>query len=273
MSDTQETTVASPTSTLSGRVLAIAFAAVIPILTGAAYLTGTSYHQAYLAAFGIPSKLIGKTTTDFFVYAHSAVTESLLIVITSAFVVVLAVGFIASFTSIVLNRLEKKAGESARIRQIRTRLNGRPSVKLMAEFLFLPALTVIILIYLIFALLFALILPQAIGGATGKQRAKEDRATFLKECPVEVGEHRLCTEIYENDNLVACGYIIDSSPEYIAVFKDGNVRTIPVANKTFVSVNSNPKNCKIPEVVRKSPRSSNLNLPAASLIFQASPQQ
>lgn len=243
MSDTQDTTAASPASTLSGRVLAVAFAAVVPILTGAAYLTGVAYYRAYLNSFGIPSKIIEKSSADFFLYAHTAVTESLFIIVTSALAVVLAVIFFSSFLLLALNRLERKAAQSQRIIEIRARLLSRPFINLLADLLLLPTALMFALMYLIFALLLALILPQAIGGATGRQQAAKDLVTFNKDCLINAQDHRFCNAIYENGNLVACGYVIDSSPAYVAVFQSGRVRTIPVAEKTFVTVNSEPNIC------------------------------
>ncbi|WP_288379312.1 hypothetical protein [uncultured Massilia sp.] len=217
-------------------MLAILFAGILPILTGAAYLTGVAYHQSYLGAFGIPPKIIEKTTTDFFVYAHSAVTESLFIIVSSALATLVVVGFLTSFLFQVLKHFEKKARHSGRVNQLRTDWTNRRHVKLLLELLALPAITVLIIVYMVFGLLSALIFPPSLGAATGSQRAKEDLNAFKKDCSVGADNHRYCSEIRENETLIACGYLIDSSPEYIAVFDEGKVRTIPAANKTFLTI-------------------------------------
>ena len=243
MSDVQDGPSDTESKTFSGRVLAVFFAAILPILTGAAYLTGVAYHQSYLRAFGIPPKIIGKNTTDFFVYAHSAVTESLFIIVSSALATLVAVGFLTSFFFQVLKHFEKKARRSGRVNQLRTDWTSRRHVKLLLELLALPAITVLILVYIIFGLLSALVLPPAVGEATGSQRAKEDLVAFKKDCSVGAGSGRYCSEIRENDTLVACGYVIDGSAEYIAVFEDGKVRTIPAANKTFLTIDGVSDKC------------------------------
>ena len=214
--------------------LSIALAGFVPILTGTAYLVGVEYHRTYLDLLHVPKSLIAKNATDYFLYAHSAFTSSLLVMLSSTALLIVSVAMYAAIWR-EANRVVLKFEKSERAVQLQTRMKSSPRAHLFSDVVLLPILFSLLAYFSVIGLLFALVLPAYIGEAAGKLQAEKDLSAFNLGCKKAQGTYRFCSEIREGDSVLARGFIIDSSEKYVAVYDEGTTRTLPVEGKHFVA--------------------------------------
>ncbi|MGF6272337.1 hypothetical protein ABIB38_000679 [Massilia sp. UYP11] len=207
-----------------------------PLLSGAAYLTGVAYHQAYLNAFRIPLNLLEKSTADYFLYAYMAVAESGMRLLGSGLVVIAAFIFGAYFWQ-SLRWVDRKTTQSSQLQWLRSRMRMNPLLRLLGNLVLVPTL-VIGFSYLAFALFVLFIMPMMFGQAAGARRAAEDAEVYTLGCDKVQPGIRYCNDVFEagNPTRIASGFIIDSSEKYVAIYESDAVRTIHVEGLRFVAV-------------------------------------
>lgn len=215
-------------------LLSFLLASGIPVFSGAAYLTGVSYHYAYLASFAIPEKLISKTTSDMFIYAYTAISEMGVRLMSIAGILLVLWVVAAVYLWQILNSIDVRVQRSSSWFRWRQRLSGKPGVKFLGKLVFVP-IFVSALSYIVVALFIVFLLPKMIGQQAGLQRARDDTAFFKKGCSKTVAKGYSCVNVFEDKLLVSSGFVIDSSESYIAIYENAAVRTLPVTNKYFVA--------------------------------------
>lgn len=218
-------------------LMPLALGVAIPIFSGAAYLTGVAYHQAYLNAFRIPQNLIAKSTADYFLYAYMAVAESGMKFFTlSGLASIIVISIFAVYFFQIFRWIDRKINQSSHIEWLRSRAQSNPVFRTAGKLVIVPTL-VIAFGYLALASFIAFIMPMMFGEIAGARRAAEDIAVFQQGCHKPRKDSRYCNELFENGGAapVASGFVIDSSEKYIAIYESGTIRTYPVEGKRFVA--------------------------------------
>lgn len=227
----------TPPKSTNQLLLSLLLASGIPVFSGAAYITGISYHYAYLASFGIPEKLISKTTSDIFIYAYTAISEIGISLISLTGLLVVGWIVAAVYFWQIINSAEKKIQNSQGWFRLRQRFKEKPGVKFLGRVMFVPVI-VTALSYVVFTFFIVFLLPTLIGHQAGIQRARDDAASFKMGCANPDKKEYSCISVFEDKLLIASGFVIDSSENFIAIYEGDAVRTLPVENKHFVVYHS-----------------------------------
>ena len=215
-------------------VLRVGLAGLIPLLTAAAYMAGLSYSQAYLFVFGIPSKLITKSTADYFVHAYMAMSETLLRLIGVTGLAIVGMAVFVIYMWWAVNWLERRVESSQGIQKVREQVRSRPFLRRIRDAIMVPIFAVAVG-YLAFASFIVFVLPEGLGQYAGRARALKDLAVFKRGCAQTQKEGPMCNEVYDGEKRIAYGFVIDSSEAYVAVYENGLVRTFPGSGKYFIS--------------------------------------
>jgi len=210
-------------------------ASVIPIFSGAAYLTGLTYHNAYLYKFGIPENLLGKTAANYFLYAYQAVAESGLRMISITGVAVIGLIIFAIYFWQIIGWLEQVLSQSRWMQKLHEKVRSKPKLRILGKVVIVPVI-VMMSSYLFFVVFFVFLAPQIIGHQAGVHRAEEDLLKFNRGCEKNIGIPPLCNEIYDGVQPIANGFVVESSEKYVAIYENGIVRTLPLGDKSFVAV-------------------------------------
>lgn len=221
--------------------LPLTLGVAVPLFSGASYLTGVAYHQAYLNAFRIPLNLLEKSTADYFLYAYMAVAESgMRLLGFSGLVAILAFIFGAYFWQ-GLRWVDRRTTQSSQLQWLRSRMHTKPLLRLLGNLVLVPTL-VIGFSYLAFALFVIFIMPMMFGQAAGARRAIEDATAFKLGCDKVQPGSQYCSDVFEDGSStrIAGGFIIDSSEKYIAIYESDAVRTFHVEGKRFVAAHKVP---------------------------------
>lgn len=213
----------------------ILFAAFVPMLTGAAYLTGLAYYQTYLHVFHVSAALVPITTADHFVYAYFAISLLVQGILKSFWIAAVIAGLVfwAVFQWLLMDSLSGKVRQSrlgiSVQAWLRRRLNPAAS-----RLIFMPAALTVATIYLILFLAIMLIIPVELGRTAGRLRAQEDISAFSKGCDHPAGSS-FCNSILESGKQPINGYIIGGSEKNVIVF-DGKTTVILVrGDKTTIA--------------------------------------
>jgi hypothetical protein len=214
----------------------VKLAALIPILSGAAYLTGVRYYEAYIKAFGLPGGVIAKSASEYFVFAHIAITRLLLKLITyifSSFQWVSLV-FVAVLVWKGMGAADKYFQQDPKIARCRAFFNSGRKGRFIGEAVLVPTLVSIGLGYLIFILTIILVIPDAVGVTAGRLAGEEDRKIYQAGCPTVQKSGDFCNEISDG-KIVMQVFILDVSDKYLSFYdpKTNKARTVPVNSFEF----------------------------------------
>lgn len=205
-------------------------------LTAAAYLTGVAFHQGYLHTYKVSYGLFPKTSSEYFLYAYSAILE--LVPQFFSFDKTTGLLIISAFCALVLifslRRLGKYIDDSVAVAKIRTKVRSAKSFGLVGDLFFYPVLGVVIPLYLLFLLFFLLLAPALVGELGGERAAKREIAAQEGGCAKPKGVNAYCIDILASDKLLARGFIVDMSEKYVAIRVDGLTKTIPIKDRDFV---------------------------------------
>lgn len=206
----------------------------LPLLSAAAYLIGLAYRTTLHHEFSIPSGLLAATTSDYLVYAYTALVETGLRLIGFTGLMVLSLPVVAVITWRFFSWLERKSEESQRLRIIRAKVNSNGYLKLVG-YLCAALTSVVALSYLALFAYGAFLAPYILGERAGKQRATDDLRAYKLGCEKGSGGARFCVDIYHDEKVVASGFVIDSSEKYLAIYESGIVRILPTEGMHFRS--------------------------------------
>lgn len=218
------------------RMLTIALTTLIPIFTGAAYITGLAYHEAYFHVFRIPATLMTIGAADHFVYAYRTITELGWSIFRYKNFVLSFCGFIfwVAFVWLSMDVLTEKARRSRFAIFIRGRFGVSPPLKVAGRILLIPTAIATAFFYLLVVVLILLVVPAELGGAAGRMAAQDELDAFSKGCQKPVGT-RFCNSILESDKPLAYGYIVGSSEKNLVVYDGKKTILVPRGDKTAVT--------------------------------------
>lgn len=206
----------------------------IPLLSAAAYLIGLAYRTTYHHEFNIPSGLLAATTSDYLVYAYTALAETGIRLIGFTGLTVMSLPVVAVLTWKFFSWAERKAEESQRLRRVRANVNSSGFLKLIG-YLCAILTSVAALSYLALFSYGVFLTPYILGEKAGKQRAIDDASAYELGCEKGSGGARFCIDIYHDEKIVASGFVVDSSDKYLAVYENGTVRILPTEGMHFLS--------------------------------------
>lgn len=206
----------------------------IPVFSGAAYLTGLNYHQTYFLRLGVPPHVIEKSASDYFHYAYMATTESGMRLASLTGLAFMAWIVAAVYFWKILAYFDQVVQQSRLVRWLRRRVHSNPAGRLIGKILLVPTL-VMAFGYIGVAILVIFLAPQMIGQQAGLYRALDDIALYGGGCSVPDNVLRQCVDVYDGEKCVTRGFVLDSSPTFIAIYEDNAVRTLPVEGKVFVT--------------------------------------
>jgi hypothetical protein len=220
-------------------VISAALAALIPALTGAAYLTGLAYHRGYLETFKVPYGIMNKSTTDYFLCAHKAIVALLVAFTSNSIVIVVAIALFLSLCGwAIMNKFDQRLGRHPKVRKLRSRAKESAHLRLFGEVLGLPALSSLLFLYVLFVLTFVLILPGVLGEAAGRLDAKSVQAAIEGGCGHPHGTYMHCTDIMHDGHQLARGFILDASDKHVFLVADGITKVLPIGDNSFVTVSA-----------------------------------
>ena len=210
------------------------------VLTAAAYLTGVAFQQAYLTSFQVNYGLFVKGSSDYFLFAFQAILELLptwFRIFGENF------GFLgAIFGLLLLCVLVNMGGEmldrSSRLKKMRIRIQSSKLLAVLGQLFLLPTLGLAVIYYIPLFLALLLILPVELGSYSGRRAAQADMERFEKGCKPIKNSSAFCTQIMENGNGIAYGFVIETSDKYVALNKDVKARVLPIKESEFMPFNN-----------------------------------
>lgn len=215
-------------------VITFLLSSAIPLLSAAAYLIGLAYRTTYHHEFNIPSGLLAATTSDYLVYAYTALAETGIRLIGFTGLAVMSLPVVAVVTWKFFGWAERKAEDSQRLRRVRTKVNSSGFLRLVG-YVCAILTSVAALSYMALFTYGVFLAPYVLGQKAGKERALDDVSVYGLGCEKGSGGARFCIDIYHGDKLVASGFVVDSSDKYLAVYENGTVRILPTEGMYFRS--------------------------------------
>ncbi|WP_162583318.1 hypothetical protein [Variovorax sp. PBS-H4] len=188
--------------------------ALVAVGTVTLHVIGVASHRSYLQYWGIDAGVFPRSTDLVLINGYyGLVNQSAL-----AFVGILAnfglwaaaaVG-VALYLFILLSPWD--AGSGA----VETWLAGRAAwVRRLARYLAGTLLVAVITPVMLVAWTAVMIVPDAVGAASGRAHAEREAVEFTKGC--EKSKY-MCVELKKDGQAFASGFVLDGSPSYIAIF-------------------------------------------------------
>ncbi|WP_292933156.1 hypothetical protein [Noviherbaspirillum sp.] len=212
-------------------------AIILSILTAAAYLTGIAFHQEYFTYFQVNHGFFPKSSSDYFLFAYRAILEILPAWLNFAgtdlrMVVIL---FFALVSTSIIIKIGGMLDNSERMKRVRARANKNKIFALIGELLLAPTIGFAAVYYIPIFIAILMIIPVGVGSFGGQKAAKADMERFEKGCQTSKGSDAFCTQIIDEENIIASGFIIDISDKYVALIENGNAKVVPIKEREFSS--------------------------------------
>ncbi|UVE18968.1 hypothetical protein NVV93_06150 [Pseudomonas sp. LS44] len=197
----------------------------------AVYLTGVVYHQTWASHFSAGVGLFEKSTTDYLLYAYAAlihICSNWLNVLTDPWIVLSTLGlvFLAVAELVLLTWLpQTKPFKAAGTTINKNKLLGLPLGVLALS----SSITCILLLLPLAANLF-LITPAITGYKAAQLSIEKHELIYSRDCQKAAHRKDYCVRVIDGDNEIARGYLIDSSNDRIALYKDGKSTVLALNN-------------------------------------------
>lgn len=201
-----------------------------------AYLVGVTFHQTFLGRFGINPGAFPQGKSDYLVLAVLAFMKDLEIVIKGTFgsktVLIVIVALLVG--GILALGLGQGAAKLGRLHRGRAPVSRR--LKLLVTYLLVLPLAGTYLMFAVPTTFAAIvIIPVQLGVAAANALANDDIADYVKGCSVHAhGQH--CFRLIDGKSVIATGFVIEQSKEMVAVWEEGNVKLLPITNRSLESV-------------------------------------
>lgn len=205
------------------------------VLYSAIYLVGVAYYQTYMAKLGLPHQFFKKGTEDNLLYSYMAFREFFMMILNVLSKGPLAACIIscAILFFYLLSRRPTSIPGSVRMRGIIEKLRSKWFVKFIAKILFYVGAGVSIIYYAVFFIFAILLLPGAVGNSAGRHAARDDMRSLANGCQSAIKSGLYCHEITDGGKVIANGYIVDASDEYVAIIEGGKGRILLIKDKEF----------------------------------------
>lgn len=230
----------------SSRILWIVFTPVLGALAYSFfYLTGAIYSEAVLHHYGVTTGLFPQSPTDQMFTAYGALLQTGLnwinvvknpTIIFSAFALsALFVAEIALLSWLPNTRFVKRASSAVEAKRL---------IKIPASILLILGSIVIALFALPFAANIFLLAPALAGINSAKLTYNRTDRLYEQGCVSTKKLSESCVAVYDNDEVIAQGFLITSSQTHIALYLDGKTTILPIKDYRIETVRSNEPSAK-----------------------------
>ncbi|WP_159915712.1 hypothetical protein [Pantoea sp. 18069] len=235
MSQNENLLPSPPKSYFSAATVLSLFTALIALSTVTLRLIGDIRHRQYLNYWGLDADLFPKPTDWLVINGYYGLFEHFLRFFFALVEESLWFGGAIVILSFVVSFFRSPMGiiwEESAWFQRRTEWFKR----LLRNF-FLTTIFLFIILSAMFFLAGFMVLPAALGDASGKAVAESELEHYRKGC---AASKKPCVELKRDGELIATGFLLDSSPSYIAILDEQSkkARVIPFDKIELVSARS-----------------------------------
>lgn len=203
------------------RLIRPTWSGVLSLLTALAavgtvtlHIVGMASHRAYLEFWGIDAGVFPKSTDLVLINGYYGLVNqsalALLGILANFGWWAAAAAGVALYLFILLSPWD--AGSGA----VGAWLTGRAAwVQRLARYLAGTLLVAAIIPAMLTAWTAVMIVPDAVGAASGRAHAEREAAEFTKGCEKS---KRVCVELKKDGQALGLGFVLNGSPSYIAIF-------------------------------------------------------
>ncbi|SOE81972.1 hypothetical protein SAMN05446927_5275 [Caballeronia arationis] len=191
----------------------------VVFVTLAGYLTGVVYYQTYLKEFQIDSRTFPVDAPGYWVYGASALYE--LLPSLNGFAAKMFWG-VAAFVMLCL--LVERAALN---REPTSRIARCVKAVSRARLVFAPIITIPLVAVLIMS-------PLIVGKGGAQATFEADSKDYSGGCEHPSGGS-LCSKLYDQDKLLAQGFVIVASPDQVALYRDGTTTILDLKGRRLVT--------------------------------------
>jgi hypothetical protein len=224
------------TSALSVLTALVALGSVI------LHFIGDVSHRQYLKFWGVDSGLFPKSTDWILINGYYSLVTRFIVILDVIFKNLLWLAVVAIVAGLYVAFLLSPMGGGRG--ELPSWLKRRPEwVRRLFANMLTTALFVAAFPLALFVLTSVMVIPAALGEGAGRATAESELGVFQKGC---VASARPCVEVRKEGQLVATGFVLDSSTSYLAIFDERTQqgRVIPLDKVELVSarpIASSPK--------------------------------
>jgi hypothetical protein len=215
----------------------------VVFVTLAGYMAGVIYYSSYLQAFQIDDRTFPVDTFRYWVYGAFAMYQLCLSVISGAnshfrvtvLFALAVIGYVMLTQAAFYSSSDRAANRRIKATQkIRALWNSHQRLKSAAQ----AGLVAIAAIWSAGVLVFFIASLIGIPIVIGQEGA---RASYIDASKGYAGgcEHpengSLCSRLYDQDKLIAEGFVIAASPEQVALYKDGTTTILDLKARKLVT--------------------------------------
>ena len=188
--------------------------ALVGVGTVTLHVVGVASHRAYLQFWGIDAGVFPKSTdlvliNGYYGLVNQSALAFLGILANFGWWAAAAVG-VALYLFVLLSPWNAGSGAVAKW------LAGRAAwVQRLARYLAGTFLVAVSIPVVLIAWTAVMIVPDAVGAASGKAHAEREAAEFTKGCEKS---KQPCVELKKGGESLGSGFVLDGSPSYIAIF-------------------------------------------------------
>lgn len=224
----------------SNKVLWIIFTPVLGALAYSFfYLTGAVYSETFLHHYGVTTGLFPKSPNDQMYSAYGALLQTGLnwinviknpTIIISAFALsVLLVAEIVLLSWLPNTKLVKKASSAVEAKRL---------IRIPVSILLISGSIVIALFSLPFVANILLLAPALAGLNSAELTYKRTDRLYEQGCASAKKLSESCVAVYDNDDIIAQGFLITSSQTHVALYLDGKTTILPIKDYRIETVRS-----------------------------------
>ncbi|MGY8817958.1 MAG: hypothetical protein ACKVLM_00990 [Pseudomonadales bacterium] len=228
---------------ISPRASKVLWLVFTPVLGAAAYsffyLTGAVHSETFLHHYGVSTGLFPKSPTDQMFTAYGALLQTGLnwinvvknpTIIFSAFALsVLLVAEIALLSWLPNTKFVKKASSA---------LEAKRLIKIPVSILLISGSILIALFSLPFVANILLLAPALAGLNSAELTYKRTDRLYEQGCASAKKLSESCVAVYDNDDIIAQGFLITSSQTHAALYLDGKTTILPIKDYRIETVRS-----------------------------------
>ena len=203
----------------------------------APYVTGLIYRGKQLDGLNVPAGLFKSDASDYFIYAYLAVIETFSNWTSFLTNPMLWAGMVAVFAILLLEvLLLPKLFESSAAQSIGKAVGKYRSVAIPTAVLTFSLMVTIVLLLIPLILSPLLILPAIIGQYSAKETLTRNLAFYAKGCEHVSADEDRCYAVMDGPRLVAAGFLVASSDQHLALYRDHKSVIVPIKDYTITTL-------------------------------------
>lgn len=209
------------------RTLTLNWATTLSVLTALVALGGVTLHligdvshRQYLKFWGINSGLFPKSTDWILINGYYSLVSRFIAILGEIFknlhLLAVAAVVLGLYMGVLFSPIGGGRGEIPKWLQRRSEWFRR-----LLRTMFITATLVGAFPLAMFLLTAVMVIPAALGEAAGKAAAESELSAFRMGC---ANSARPCIEVRREGQVLASGFVLDTSPSFIAIFEEGSQR-------------------------------------------------